>query len=125
MPERLGTYRHARASTRQRRKCRPKPSRLRRPKPPGRVLRAEVVPAPRPTAARFSAGSGSWSIVTAGELAGVARGEGLTAEEAFDAVQDAFQTFITLPAARRPRLKAQSQTAPPARSDWATNRAGC
>ena len=33
------------------------------------------------------------------ELAGVARGEGLTAEEAFDAVQDAFQTFITLPAA--------------------------
>ena len=36
------------------------------------------------------------------ELAGVARGEGLTAEEAFDAVQDAFQTFITLPAARRP-----------------------
>jgi RNA polymerase sigma-70 factor, ECF subfamily len=35
-----------------------------------------------------------------GELAGVARAEGLTAEEAFDAVQDAFQTFITLPAAR-------------------------
>jgi RNA polymerase sigma-70 factor (ECF subfamily) len=33
------------------------------------------------------------------ELAGVARAEGLTAEEAFDAVQDAFQTFITLPAA--------------------------
>jgi len=27
------------------------------------------------------------------ELAGVARAEGLTAEEAFDAVQDAFQTF--------------------------------
>ena len=34
------------------------------------------------------------------ELAGVARAEGLTAEEAFDAVQDAFQTFITLPAAQ-------------------------
>jgi RNA polymerase sigma-70 factor, ECF subfamily len=33
------------------------------------------------------------------ELAGVARAEGLTAEDAFDAVQDAFQTFITLPAA--------------------------
>jgi RNA polymerase sigma-70 factor (ECF subfamily) len=33
------------------------------------------------------------------ELAGVARGEGLSAEEAFDAVQDAFQTFLTLPAA--------------------------
>ena len=33
------------------------------------------------------------------ELVGVARAEGLTAEEAFDAVQDAFQTFITLPAA--------------------------
>ena len=33
------------------------------------------------------------------ELAGVARAEGLTAEEAFDAVQDAFQTFLTLPAA--------------------------
>jgi len=33
------------------------------------------------------------------ELAGVARAEGLTAEEAVDAVQDAFQTFITLPAA--------------------------
>src|SRR4051794_3506906 len=34
-----------------------------------------------------------------GELAGVARAEGLTAEDAFDAVQDAFQTFIRLPAA--------------------------
>jgi RNA polymerase sigma-70 factor (ECF subfamily) len=33
------------------------------------------------------------------ELAGVARAEGSTAEEAFDAVQDAFQTFLTLPAA--------------------------
>jgi RNA polymerase sigma-70 factor (ECF subfamily) len=33
------------------------------------------------------------------ELAGVARAEGLAAEEAFDAVQDAFQTFLTLPAA--------------------------
>ncbi len=33
------------------------------------------------------------------ELAGVARAEGLTAEEAFDAVQDAFQRFLTLPAA--------------------------
>jgi len=36
------------------------------------------------------------------ELAGVARAEGLTAEEAFDAVQDAFQTFLTLPAAHPP-----------------------
>ena len=34
------------------------------------------------------------------DLAGVARAEGLTAEDAFDAVQDAFQTFITLPAAQ-------------------------
>ena len=33
------------------------------------------------------------------ELAAVARGEGLGPEDAFDAVQDAFQTFITLPAA--------------------------
>ena len=33
------------------------------------------------------------------ELAGIARAEGLTAEDAFDAVQDAFQTFLTLPAA--------------------------
>ena len=33
------------------------------------------------------------------ELASVARAEGLSAEDAFDAVQDAFQTFITLPAA--------------------------
>jgi RNA polymerase sigma factor (sigma-70 family) len=33
------------------------------------------------------------------ELAAVARSEGLTAEDAFDAVQDAFQTFLTLPAA--------------------------
>jgi RNA polymerase sigma factor (sigma-70 family) len=33
------------------------------------------------------------------ELAAVARAEGLTAEDAFDAVQDAFQTFLTLPAA--------------------------
>ena len=36
------------------------------------------------------------------ELAGVARAEGLSAEEAFDAVQDAFQTFLTLPAAHPP-----------------------
>jgi len=34
------------------------------------------------------------------ELTGVARVEGLSAEDAFDAVQDAFQTFITLPAAQ-------------------------
>jgi len=34
------------------------------------------------------------------ELAGVARAEGLTAEDALDAVQDAFQTFLTLPAAQ-------------------------
>jgi RNA polymerase sigma-70 factor (ECF subfamily) len=33
------------------------------------------------------------------ELVGVARAEGLTPEDAFDAVQDAFQTFLTLPAA--------------------------
>jgi RNA polymerase sigma-70 factor (ECF subfamily) len=36
------------------------------------------------------------------ELAGVARSEGLTAEEAFDAVQDAFQTFLTMSAAHPP-----------------------
>jgi RNA polymerase sigma-70 factor (ECF subfamily) len=33
------------------------------------------------------------------ELAAVARGEGMTPEDALDAVQDAFQTFLTLPAA--------------------------
>jgi len=33
-------------------------------------------------------------------LAGVARHEGLAAEDAFDAVQEAFQTFITMPEAR-------------------------
>jgi RNA polymerase sigma-70 factor (ECF subfamily) len=33
------------------------------------------------------------------ELAAVARAEGLAAEDAFDAVQDAFHTFLTLPAA--------------------------
>ena len=33
-------------------------------------------------------------------LVTVARREGLTPEDAFDAVQDAFQTFLTLPAAR-------------------------
>ena len=33
-------------------------------------------------------------------LAGVARGEGLAAEDAFDAVQEAFQTFLVLPASR-------------------------
>src|SRR5688572_13310536 len=33
-------------------------------------------------------------------LVAVARREGLTPEDAFDAVQDAFQTFLTLPAAR-------------------------
>jgi DNA-directed RNA polymerase specialized sigma24 family protein len=32
-------------------------------------------------------------------LAGVARREGLGAEDAFDAAQEAFQTFLTLPAA--------------------------
>jgi RNA polymerase sigma-70 factor (ECF subfamily) len=34
-----------------------------------------------------------------GELAAVARAEGLTADDAFDAVQDAFHTFLTLRAA--------------------------
>jgi len=34
-------------------------------------------------------------------LAGVARHEGLAPEDAFDAVQEAFQTFITMPEARR------------------------
>src|SRR4051812_17482519 len=33
-------------------------------------------------------------------LAGVARQEGLGPEDAFDAVQEAFHTFLTLPAAR-------------------------
>ena len=33
-------------------------------------------------------------------LVAVARREGLTPEDAFDAAQDAFQTFLTLPAAR-------------------------
>jgi RNA polymerase sigma-70 factor, ECF subfamily len=33
------------------------------------------------------------------ELAAVARAEGLAPEDAFDAVQDAFRTFLTLPAA--------------------------
>jgi RNA polymerase sigma-70 factor (ECF subfamily) len=35
-----------------------------------------------------------------GLLAGIARREGLTPEDAFDAVQEALHTFITLPAAR-------------------------
>jgi RNA polymerase sigma-70 factor, ECF subfamily len=35
-----------------------------------------------------------------GHLVAVARGEGLGPEEAFDAVQEAFHTFLTLPAAR-------------------------
>jgi RNA polymerase sigma-70 factor (ECF subfamily) len=35
-----------------------------------------------------------------GTLVRVARGEGLGPEDAFDVVQDAFQTFLTLPAAR-------------------------
>jgi RNA polymerase sigma-70 factor (ECF subfamily) len=43
------------------------------------------------------------------ELAGVARAEGLTAEEAFDAVQDAFQTFLTLPAAH-PLVEASDES---------------
>jgi RNA polymerase sigma-70 factor (ECF subfamily) len=34
-----------------------------------------------------------------GHLVGVARREGLGAEDAFDAAQEAFQTFLTLPAA--------------------------
>lgn len=34
-------------------------------------------------------------------LAGVARSEGLAAEDAFDAVQEAFHTFLVLPAARQ------------------------
>jgi len=43
------------------------------------------------------------------ELAGVARAEGLTAEDAFDAVQDAFQTFLTLPAAH-PLVEADDES---------------
>jgi len=35
-----------------------------------------------------------------GRLVAVARGEGLGPEEAFDAVQEAFHTFLTLPSAR-------------------------
>lgn len=35
-----------------------------------------------------------------GHLLGVARGEGLGPEDAFDVVQEAFATFLTLPAAR-------------------------
>ncbi len=35
-----------------------------------------------------------------GRLVAVARGEGLGPEEAFDVVQEAFQSFLTLPAAR-------------------------
>jgi len=35
-----------------------------------------------------------------GRLAGIARREGLTPEDAFDAVQEALHTFITLPEAR-------------------------
>jgi len=35
-----------------------------------------------------------------GRLIAVARGEGLGPEDAFDAVQEAFRTFLTLPAAR-------------------------
>src|SRR5262252_5338876 len=34
-----------------------------------------------------------------GHLLGVARREGLSPEDAFDAAQEAFQTFLTLPAA--------------------------
>src|SRR5262245_45809184 len=35
-----------------------------------------------------------------GELLGLARREGLSAEDAFDCVQEAFQTFLVLPEAR-------------------------
>src|SRR6478752_101286 len=35
-----------------------------------------------------------------GHLLGVARREGIIPEDAFDAVQEAFRTFLTLPAAR-------------------------
>ena len=57
------------------------------------------------------------------ELAGVARAEGLTAEEAFDAVQDAFQTFITLPAAHPLAARAHSARLRPPEKTTVAHRA--
>ena len=46
-----------------------------------------------------------------GHLLRVVRGEGLPPDDAFDAVQEAFQTFLTLPAARA--LATRGQPADP------------
>jgi RNA polymerase sigma-70 factor (ECF subfamily) len=55
---------------------------------------------PKPEVAPFTAWVERLVHEHRAELARVARREGLGPEDAFDAVQDAFQTFLTLPAAR-------------------------
>ena len=99
---RLGTYQGDRASTGQhsRDPCRPKPSRYRRPRTrPPRPPQRSGCECADADSGPFLGWVGELVHRHRRELARVARAEGLTPEDAFDAVQDAFQTFITLPAA--------------------------
>ena len=59
------------------------------------------------------------------ELAAVARAEGLTPEDAFDAVQDAFRTFLTLPAAHPLAARTlRAQVRPPEKATVAHRASG-
>jgi RNA polymerase sigma-70 factor, ECF subfamily len=72
-------------------------------------LQESVPPAPAPTVVPATRDPAERAVFLAWvarlvhehrlSLAGVARGEGLTPEDAFDAVQEAFNTFIVLPQA--------------------------
>ena len=103
----LGTYQRDRASTGQPSPAhaarnptgasRPSHAVLTAPRPPASV---PAVGAPTPTGrGPFLGWVGQLVHRHRAELAAVARAEGLTPEDAFDAVQDAFRTFLTLPAA--------------------------
>lgn len=68
--------------------------------PPERPERTGLAPADVGARALFFAWVGQLVRDHRASLAAVARREGLTPDDAFDAVQEAFHTFITLPRAR-------------------------
>ena len=99
----LGTSLGDRASTGHtaERPCRPKPNRASRPAHTARRASAASVPAvraPRRTAGRFSAGSGSWCIATGRAGRGRAR-RGADARRSVRRRPGRVPTFLTLPAA--------------------------
>ena len=77
----------------------PRPSRTGAGTPRSAARRCAQSRAPR-ARGRSSPGSAIWSIGTGWSWWRSRAAEGLAPEDAFDAVQDAFQTFLTLPAAR-------------------------